>query len=240
MKKLLILFVTLALLLCLPFTALATSEETIPDESAAPTAESSTESKIDGESAPEAPSSAEDQTQVPKEDDLIPVSDKIISFITEHYGDSAIISFVITGIVGIAVYLKKNKGLLAAIGVFNKNAITVAQNSDDSVKEASAKMEKAELKFSECFAAMQALMDEIRKTEGEKKALETLMKTVSERLERFKLADIELADEIAQLLNLSNLPTSVKDELYARHKASLALIEGANAEEVSEDDGKNS
>ena len=47
------------------------------------------------------------------------------------------------------------------------------------------------------------------------------------------LADKELSDEIAQLLNLSNLPNSVKDELYARHIAAVKLIEG----EVSTNDG---
>ena len=54
-----------------------------------------------------------------------------------------------------------------------------------------------------------------------------------------KLANTELANEVAELLVLANIPNSKKDELYARHRAAVALIDAASTEnEVENDDGE--
>ena len=46
-----------------------------------------------------------------------------------------------------------------------------------------------------------------------------------------KLANVELANELAELLVLANIPNSKKDELYSRHIAAVAAISDAEKTE---------
>ena len=74
---------------------------------------------------------------------------------------------------------------------------------------------------------MAALMDEIRGSEEEKKALLNALTKVESYLSNAKLATIEMSNEVAELLCLSNIPNSKKEELYARHVNAVHKIEAA-------------
>ena len=75
-----------------------------------------------------------------------------------------------------------------------------------------------------------SLLDEVRKTAEEKQSLETTLIHVETFLKSSKLATLELANEVAELLVLANIPVSKKDEFYARHTQAVHEIE--SVEEV--------
>jgi hypothetical protein len=52
-----------------------------------------------------------------------------------------------------------------------------------------------------------------------------------------KLANVEFANELAELLVLANIPNSKKDELYSRHIAAVGAIAEAEKTEVTTNDG---
>ena len=80
-----------------------------------------------------------------------------------------------------------------------------------------------------------SLIDKLEKSEEEKKALENALVKVEAYLNTAKIANKSLADEVAQILNFANIPTSKKDELYKIHIENVKRLE---AEEVKSNDGK--
>ena len=82
------------------------------------------------------------------------------------------------------------------------------------------------------------LLAEIRQTDDEKKKLETALAEVENYLKTAKLANTELANEVAELLVLANIPNSKKEELYSRHRAAVAAIDAAEHKEVKDNVGE--
>ena len=76
------------------------------------------------------------------------------------------------------------------------------------------------------------VLEEIRKNAEEKESLEDTLRTVTKALETSKMASMELANEVAELLVLANIPPSKKEELYSRHRAAVDAIETAEKTEV--------
>lgn len=83
-----------------------------------------------------------------------------------------------------------------------------------------------------------SLLSEIRKSDEEKQALEKKLTECEKYLKTSKLANVEFANELAELLCLANIPPSKKEEFYARHRAALAQIAEAESTEVKVDDGQ--
>jgi hypothetical protein len=125
-----------------------------------------------------------------------------------------------------------------SIGTLNNNAITVAENSAKVIKDGLAKMETIREKVASYEEKFTALFEEYRKTAEEKITLETLLKNVEAFLVTAKSATLELANEVAELLVLANIPNSKKDELYSRHIKAIQDIE--QAEEAITNDGEES
>jgi hypothetical protein len=125
-----------------------------------------------------------------------------------------------------------------SIGTLNNNAITVAENSAKVIKDGLAKMETIGEKVASYEEKFTALFEEYRKTAEEKITLETLLKNVEAFLVTAKSATLELANEVAELLVLANIPNSKKDELYSRHIKAIQDIE--QAEEAITNDGEES
>lgn len=125
-----------------------------------------------------------------------------------------------------------------SIGTLNNNAITVAENSAKVIKEGLTKMETIGEKVASYEEKFTALFEEYRKTAEEKLTLETLLKNVEAFLVTAKSATLELANEVAELLVLANIPNSKKDELYSRHIKAIQDIE--QAEEAITNDGEES
>ena len=65
-----------------------------------------------------------------------------------------------------------------------------------------------------------------------KGTIKASLEQAEKRYETAKLANIELANEVAELLVLANIPPAKKEELYARHRAAVDKI--AEAETSTE------
>jgi hypothetical protein len=127
-----------------------------------------------------------------------------------------------------------------SIGVLNNNAITVAENSKASMNEALSEVGDMSLIVGSYRDEIVALLAEIRKNAEEKQKIEDTLAEVHNHLKASKLANVEFANELAELLVLANIPNSKKDELYARHRAAVDAIstieENATISEVNTDD----
>ena len=79
-------------------------------------------------------------------------------------------------------------------------------------------------------------------TPVEKQKLEQTLGEALAYIKTAKLANVEFANELAELLVLANIPNSKKDELYARHRAAVDAIslteEKATLAEVNTDDSE--
>ena len=156
-------------------------------------------------------------------------TEDIVEYIKAHFEEIS----VIIGLVLSAFYnIRKHKLLNRSISATNNNAIAVAENSEHIVAAAVNRMEgiSAEvLGYKEAFAA---LMDEYRVSAEEKKNLEKTLNEAMNYIKTAKLANVEFANELAELLVLANIPNAKKDELYKRHLAAVNTIAEAEKTEV--------
>ena len=142
------------------------------------------------------------------------ITETIVAFVQEHLTD---ISVVITLLMTIFYNVRKHGVLNKTIGALNSNSITIAESSTASVKNALTEVSR----INETMMGYSAKIEEVL----------AAIKTE-------KLVNKELADEVAELLVLANIPNSKKDELYARHLAAVKAIDAAEHTEVTLNDGE--
>ena len=182
------------------------------------------------------------------------VPEQIVGFIKENFEGTSFLSLAVTVVVYIFYEIKKHRGLNGSLGVLNNNAITIAKDSAKAIDEAMAragtiaensgvivqKVLSETASIAEVVKGYKddivSLLEEIRKNAEEKQSLEDMLHTVQNVLETSKMASKELADEVAELLVLANIPPSKKEELYARHRAAVDAITAAENTEVVNDD----
>ena len=164
---------------------------------------------------------ADDTTEAAEEK---PVTEVIVDYVKSHLEEiTVIVSMIGAGIYG-AHSRKKMNG---SIGTLNNNAINIASNSTAIVEKALARVDDIAEVVNTYGEKMAALMDEIRNSEEEKKALMNALVKVESYLSTAKLATIEMSNEVAELLCLANIPNSKKEELYARHVSAVHELEAA-------------
>lgn len=175
------------------------------------------------------------ESEISASEETLP--DKIIDFITENYEGSTFLSLAITVVVYTFFAIKKHKSLNGTIGVLNNNAVTVASNSTKVITDAMEKIVAIAEVVKGHREDIVALLEEIRKNAEEKESLEDMLRTVTKALETSKMASMEFADEVAELLVLANIPNAKKEELYARHRAAVDALKTAEKTEVITNDG---
>lgn len=163
------------------------------------------------------------------------IAEQIEEWIVARLDDIAV---VVTLVLNIIYTFRKNKSLNKSLGTINNNAITIAKTSNDSVSTALAGVENAATIVSQFSNDISLLLAEVRKNAEEKEALEEVLTDVRNSLKTAKLANIEFADELAELLVLANIPNSKKDEIYSRHRAAVESLAEAENTEVKEDVGE--
>lgn len=143
----------------------------------------------------------------------------IVGYVKAHFEEiSVVISLIVTAFYNI----RKHKQLNRSIFATNQNAIAVAQNSDLAIQN-----------------ALNTINGILADKEKEKEKLEKTLNDAMTYIKTSKLANIEFANELAELLVLANIPNSKKDELYSRHIAAVKAIAEAEKTEVNtDDDGK--
>ena len=161
-----------------------------------------------------------------------PITEVISSYFQENFEETTVVSSIFLFLL---YYVRDRIKLKGTIGTLNNNAITVAQNSAETIKAALAGVEGIAEVVNKYKDEVEALLGEIRNSAEEKKSLEETLTNVEGFLKTSKLATIELSNEVAELLVLANIPISKKEELYSRHRAAVDAIAEAEGEVTTHD-----
>jgi seryl-tRNA synthetase len=164
------------------------------------------------------------------------LTDQIIRYAKEHIEEIAVIVYIfITSI----YERKKQKANFNAIATVNNNAVTVSTDSKTAIDNANQTMQEVKAEVVGYKESMDKLLDEFAVIAEEKKRLEAKLDEVNNHLKTSKLANMELANEVAELLVLANIPNSKKEELYSRHLAAVgAIAEAEKTEVIINEDGQ--
>jgi hypothetical protein len=164
-------------------------------------------------------------------------TEEIVKWIQSHLEE--ILVMIVSTV--LAIYQRRsNSSTKKSIATCNNNALAIAENSNNTVATALTELAAMTALVAKCKDEINELLAEIRLNDEEKKQLQAALAKVETHLETAKLANIEFANELAELLVLANIPNSKKEELYARHRASVAAIDAVDHTntEVKEDVGE--
>lgn len=159
-------------------------------------------------------------------------TDVIIGYVQEHLEE---ISVIITMILTVFYQVKKHSSLNKSIGTLNNNAVTVAEKSNLAIGEALTNVSLVSAAVDGYKNEIADLLKEVRANEEEKQKLANTVTSLEKYFASAKAANLELANEVAELLVLANIPISKKDELYSRHMAAVAAIAATEEAEVTDE-----
>ena len=222
MKKILAFILCAMLIFALPVVAFAEGEpvdgivqEEVVEDNSTPTVENVTQ----GENSAS---------------EVLMISDEIVSWILAHLEEIAVLIFNAF----LAIFYKRSytKANLS-MGTLNNNAITLAKDSTSIIDKALLAINSAAEKVTGYDGTIKELLAEFRSNAEDKRRLEGELTDIKKYLESAKLANVELANVLAELLCLANIPVSKKDEFYSRHRAAVGMIAEADYTEVKKDDG---
>lgn len=145
----------------------------------------------------------------------------IVNFIKSHLDT---ITAIITMIGTTLVYIKKHGILNKTMTTMNNNTVAVSENSVATIKESLVNMQSMTNIVMGYKDEIAKLLEEVRQNADERAKLESSLAEVSDYLKATRMANVELANEVAELLVLANIPNSKKDELYARHLKAIEAI----------------
>lgn len=157
-------------------------------------------------------------------------SDMVIEWAKNNVDKIALVVVAIATAVIERITVTKAK---KAIGISNNNAVAVSENSTLAIGNALTAVTDAASVVNGYKEEMAKLLAEVRANAEEKMKLEQALSDASAFLKTAKLANVELANEVAELLVLANIPNSKKEELYSRHLAAVGAIAEAEKIEVN-------
>lgn len=162
------------------------------------------------------------------------LSEQLVDWILAHVEEILVVVFnAILAIFYRRSYTKAN----LSMGTMNNNAVAIAKNSSTAIDEARISIERMAEKVLGYDTKITELLAAFQVTAEEKQKLEEELTEVKNSLKSAKLANVEFANEFAELLCLANIPNSKKDELYSRHRAAVDKIAETENTEVKKDDG---
>lgn len=214
-------------------------EET-PDEVPEETPDETPSDPVPDETPVETPTE-----DIKEKNDVKAITAEIAKWLEDNY---EWLSLVIT-IIGYGILMvRKLSNVRKSMGTINNNAITIANNSKSAIDEARASIESASGKVTSYEERIVALLEAYKNTAEDKVKLENELLEIRKYLETSTQANMEFANELAELLALANIPNYKKEEIGARHLAAKRHIEEAAAkavallpvssEEVKIDDGE--
>lgn len=212
MKKYLTLLLCILLLLALPFSVYA-------EETTAETAETTTGGAITAPS--EAPAEA------PEEGASNLLSVKFEEWVLPNLEE---ISVVITLIFTAFYNMRKHKLLNKSIGVMNNNTVAVAENNKAMMGEALQNISTTANIVTQYDARIAAMLEAHQATVADRDRLEKELHELKAFLRSAAEANLEFSNELAELLNLANIPNFKKEEIGARHLAAVNSIKTAEEE----------
>lgn len=145
------------------------------------------------------------------------ITERVVEYVKENAeGILAVLASIGSAILVKLISVK----LSTSVSTLNNNSITIAKEAEDKLGVASKKLEEYAEKMTE-------VLFKYEKSENEKKALEGMLNKVTTLLETSKIAVVELGNEFAELLLLSNIPNAKKESFYASHKEAMQKLEKA-------------
>lgn len=157
--------------------------------------------------------------------------EKIVEYIKTYFEE---ISVIITLLLTVFYNVRKHKVLNKSIATLNNNSVTIADNSNSAMQEALTQVGGMSSTVDGYKVAMEAMLTEIRTNAEERQKLEDKLAEIDKHLAQSKAANVEFANELAELLVLANIPNAKKDELYARHLAAVEAIDKKENATVAE------
>ena len=169
------------------------------------------------------------------------ISGAIVDILRQYYKEIITTIFILCYT---AWEQNRDKRLNKNVGTLNNNAITVAENSTNFMSKALSNIEDASYRVTSFEETIATLLEAYQQTAEEKKKLENELVELKEYLKTSVDANVEFADELAELLGLANIPNYKKEEIGARHvaakkqlierkaKAEAVALLPANTEEV--------
>lgn len=249
MKKIFALMLAL-MLLCAPIVASAEDydvgdvfEGEVGEDNSIPETETPTEEEIQ----PPADTPTDTPTVPTFEEEVTIVTDNIVKWIEDN---SALIGLIVTVLGYGIVTFKKLGTVIKSASTMNNNAVTIAKTSNDAVAQALASIENSAGVVTAHDSVILALIEKYKTTAEDNKRLENELLEIKNYLKTSTDANVEFANELAELLGLANIPNYKKEEIGARHleavktileaekKAEAAAMLPANTEEVKEDVGE--
>lgn len=186
-------------------------------------------------STPETEMPTEEEIQPPVdtptfEEEVQTVTDNLVEWLEDN---SALIGLIVTLIGYGIVTFNKLSTVIKSASTMNNNAITIAKNSKNVIDEALASIETASGTVTGYDARIVALLEAFKTTAEDKARLEKELVEIKNYLKTSTDANIEFANELAELLGLANIPNYKKEELGARHLTAVnAIIEAEAKAEV--------
>lgn len=256
MKKIIALIICL-MLICVPLVASAEDYEV---------GDVFTGEVLEGETTPEDETPTEEEIQPPVEtpeetppvetppteeaptfeEEVQTVTDNLVKWLEDN---SALIGLIVTLIGYGIVTFKKLGTVIKSASTMNNNAITIAKNSKNVMDEALTSIQSASGAVTGYDARILALLEAYKTTAEDKARLEKELVEIKNYLKTSTDANIEFANELAELLGLANIPNYKKEEIGARHLTAVNAIMEAEAKaevvmaetvEVKEDVGEKS
>ena len=225
-KKLLVFLCMFAILLC-PLSVYA--EDTVED---VPTEDTTT-------TTPEVVPT-EDTTPTEETSDTFSwgeVKDTISGFIVSWVTPNIEEISVVIAILGFIVDNRREKKKMNKVTTtLNNNAITIANECSNAMENALSTINAASEKVLNYEERIAELLASAKNNAEDRKKLEVEIVELKEFLAVSTRANVEFANELAELLALANIPNYKKEEIGARHMKHLnALLEAeAHAEHVAD------
>ena len=229
MKRIFAVILCLMLVCATPLVTFAEGEETIVNETELVEDITAAEEETAVEEEITASEEVADEEGRDWEDVKTTISGAIKGWIEPNLEE---ISVIVTLILSCFYQMRKHKLLNKSMGTLNNNAITVAKESSNFMSQALSNIENATGAVTSYDGRIVALLDAYKATAEDKERLERELVEIKNYLKTSTQANVEFANELADLLALANIPNYKKQELGARHLAAVnAIIE---AEEKAE------
>lgn len=152
--------------------------------------------------------------------------DMVVDYVQFHLEE---ISVIVTLILSVFYNVRKHGKLNKSITTLNNNSVAVAENSAVSIQTSLEGMDNVVATVNGYKDAMMQALEEIRRNDEQRVKLEESLTEVSSYLKATRMANVELADVMAEILLYANIPVSRKDVFYARHLAAVNAIKEAES-----------
>lgn len=154
------------------------------------------------------------------------VSAFILNWVKPHIEE---ISVIITLVFYVIASAKDRKNLNKNMGVMNNNTIAIANNSNEKMTEALALMQTSSDSVVSYDERIKTLLESYNNTLEDNKRFREEYIEMKKYLKASTDANIEFANELAELLALANIPNYKKEEIGKRHATNVAAIREAES-----------